>query len=234
MQAWTCTGSTDMPTGRQLAQVGLVAAGLLPLLGLIAAFALGRLGVEPVETITHETGDWALRLLLLTLLITPVRRLLGWNALAPFRRTLGLLCFLYASLHFAIYLSFELEWHLTDLPKEIGERPFITLGFLAFVILSALAVTSTRGWIRRLGRSWQQLHRLVYLALVLAVVHFLWLVKADLREPLIYAGIAATLLIWRLLLGRRNANYATLRRSAGGGREGTERSPQFNGSRRTT
>ncbi|MFP6639789.1 MAG: protein-methionine-sulfoxide reductase heme-binding subunit MsrQ [Myxococcota bacterium] len=210
-----------MATRRQLAQAGLVAAGLLPLLGLIVAFGLDRLGVEPVETITHETGDWALRLLLLTLLVTPLRRLLGWNALAPFRRTLGLLSFFYASLHFATYLTFELGWHFTDLPKEIAERPYITVGFAAFVILSALAMTSTRGWIRRLARNWQRLHRLVYLAVILAVVHFLWLVKADLREPLIYAGIAATLLAWRLppLLERTKVNYATLRGSAGRGRE---------------
>lgn len=200
-----------------------MAAGLLPLFGLIAAFFFNRLGVEPVETITHETGEWALRFLMLTLMVTPLRRLLGWNGLAPFRRTLGLLCFFYASLHFTTYLTFDLGWKFTDLTHEIAERPYITVGFAAFVILAVLAATSTRGWIRRLGRNWQHLHRLVYLAAILAVVHFLWLVKADLREPLIYAAIAATLLALRLPLHlkRRNANYATLRRSAGRGHEAT-------------
>ena len=195
-------------------QMITVLVAMIPLLGLVLGLLTDRLGAEPVETITHETGEWALRLLILTLLITPLRQFFGWNALAPYRRTLGLLCFFYAALHFATFLTFDLSWRIDDLLKEIRERPYITVGFFSFMILCALAITSTRGWIKRLGRSWLRLHRLVYLALVLAVVHFLWLVKVDRLEPLVYAAIASALLAWRLplLFGRRPLTYATLRR----------------------
>ena len=202
-------------TRRQWGQLGLAAVCALPLGSLIYAFAHDQLGSDPVETITHETGEWALRLLILTLCVTPLRQISGWNNLAPSRRTLGLMSFLYATLHFGTYLTFDLGWNFSDFTQEIQERPYITLGFAAFVILVPLAMTSTRKSIKRLGRGWQRLHRWVYLALALAIGHFIWLVKADLREPLIYAGIAALVLAWRipLLLGRRTPNYATLRRA---------------------
>ena len=202
-------------TRRRLGQLGLAAVCALPLASLIYAFARDQLGSDPVETITHETGEWALRLLILTLCVTPLRQISGWNNLAPSRRTLGLMSFLYATLHFATYLTFDLSWDFSDFAEDIQERPYITLGFAAFMILVPLAMTSTRKSIKRLGRGWQRLHRWIYLALALAIGHFIWLVKADLREPLIYAGIAALVLTWRipLLLGRRTPNYATLRRS---------------------
>ena len=207
-------------TRRQLGQLGLGALCLIPLVAMTGAFATNRLGSDPVETLTHETGEWALRLLILTLCVTPLRQFFGWSHLAPYRRTLGLMSFLYASLHFATYLTFDLDWSFHDLAEDIRERPYVTLGFSAFLILLPLAMTSTRRSIKRLGRNWQRLHRWVYLALILAVLHFIWLVKADLREPLIYAGVAALVLAWRIpiLLGRRPPNYATLRR---GGKNGT-------------
>jgi sulfoxide reductase heme-binding subunit YedZ len=183
---------------RRNAHLALVALALLPLAALAAGAARGALGANPIETITHETGDWALRLLLATLAITPLRRLSGWAFLAPWRRSLGLLAFGYATLHFATFLALDLGFDLSALGEEVAERPYVTLGFTAFGLLAPLALTSTRGWQRRLGRRWVMLHRLVYVAAGCAVLHFLWLVKADLAEPLAYAGVLALLLAARL------------------------------------
>lgn len=157
----------------------------------------GALGADPVAAIEHETGIWALRLLLLTLAITPLRRLTGQPLLLQFRRMLGLYTFLYACLHLAAYLVLDLGGYWTQLFEDIAKRPYITVGFLAWLLLVPLAVTSTRGWMRRLGRRWGQLHRAVYAIGVLAVLHFWWLVKSDIREPALYAGILALLLGWR-------------------------------------
>jgi len=174
-------------------QAVLVIAAAAPLAGLIVRAAGGELA-DPVEDITHLTGEWALRLLLACLAVTPLRRLFGWRGLAPFRRTLGLLAFGYALLHFAIYVALDLGFDFATLAEDVGERLYITAGFAAFLLLLPLAITSTRGWQRRLGRRWLKLHRVVYAAGALAVLHFIWLVKADLREPLIYAALLAALL----------------------------------------
>lgn len=182
------------PRARRIAHLALIALGLLPLAALAVGAARGALGANPVETLTHETGQWALRLLLATLAITPLRRFAGWAFVAPWRRSLGLLAFGYAALHFATFLVLDLGLDLSALGEEVAERPYVTLGFTAFALLTPLAVTSTRGWQRRLGRRWVALHRLVYLAVGCAVLHFLWLVKADLAEPLAYAAVLAALL----------------------------------------
>jgi sulfoxide reductase heme-binding subunit YedZ len=182
------------PRTRHIAHGAVVVAGLLPLAALAAGAARGALGANPVETITHETGQWALRILLAALAVTPLRRATGWAVVAPWRRTLGLLAFLYAVLHFATFLVLDLGLALGSLVEEVAERPYVTLGFSALLLLTPLAITSTRGWQRRLGRRWVTLHRLVYAAAVLAVLHFVWLVKADLAEPLAYAGVLALLL----------------------------------------
>jgi len=174
-------------------QAVLVIAAAAPLAGLIVQAAGGELA-DPVEDITHLTGEWALRLLLACLAVTPLRRLFGWRGLAPFRRTLGLLAFGYALLHFATYVALDLGFDFATLAEDMGERLYITAGFAAFLLLLPLAITSTRGWQRRLGRRWLKLHRVVYAAGALAVLHFIWLVKADLREPLIYAALLAALL----------------------------------------
>jgi sulfoxide reductase heme-binding subunit YedZ len=184
---------------RRGAHLALLALGLLPLAALGLGAVRGALGANPVETITHETGQWALRLLLTTLAVTPLRRVTGWAFLAPFRRSLGLLTFGYAALHFATFLALDLGLDLSVLGEEVAERPYVTLGFTAFALLVPLAVTSTRGWQRRLGRRWVALHRLVYPAAGCAVLHFLWLVKADLAEPLAYAAVLAALLAARWL-----------------------------------
>jgi sulfoxide reductase heme-binding subunit YedZ len=184
-----------------------LAAHVLALLpALLLAWQVGEvwrsgsdaLGPDPVAEIEHRTGLWALRLLLLTLAISPLRRISGQPVLLQFRRMLGLYAFFYACLHLASYLVLDLGGYWTQVFEEIARRPYITVGFAAWLLLIPLAVTSTRGWMRRLGRRWGQLHRLVYAIGVLAVLHFWWLVKSDLREPAIYAGILAVLLGWRL------------------------------------
>jgi sulfoxide reductase heme-binding subunit YedZ len=155
------------------------------------------LGAEPVAEIEHRLGLWALRLLMATLAITPLRQLTGQAVLVRFRRMLGLYAFFYACLHLSAYLVLDLRGYWTQIFEEIAKRPYITVGFTAWLLLVPLALTSTTGWIRRLGRNWARLHKLVYAAGVLAVVHFWWLVKSDIREPLLYAAILAVLLGWR-------------------------------------
>ena len=180
------------------------ALALLPLLLLVQGVLADTLGADPVAALTHATGEWALRLLLLGLALTPLRRLTGQAWPIRFRRLVGLYAFFYACLHLAVFLVLDLGGYWTQIFEDIVKRPYITVGFAAWLLLLPLAVTSTRGWMKRLGRRWAQLHRLVYLVGVLAVLHFLWLVKSDLREPLVYAGILAMLLglrlWWRLRL----------------------------------
>ena len=155
------------------------------------------LGADPVAEIEHRTGLWALRLLMVALAVTPLRQLTGQSALLRFRRMLGLYAFFYATLHLAVYLGLDLRGYWTQIFEDIVKRPYITVGFTAWLLLVPLAVTSTLGWMRRLGRRWGQLHKLVYAIGVLAVLHFWWLVKSDIREPLLYAAILAALLGWR-------------------------------------
>ena len=186
--------STHVRRGIHVAALALC---LAPLVWLVQAFLSDGLGANPVEKVTHVTGEWALRFLLLTLAVTPVRKLTGWREIAPYRRTFGLCAFSYASLHLLTYLGFDLGFAWNLLGEDILERPYITVGFAAFCMLVPLAATSTRAAVRRLGRRWVSLHRSIYAAAVCAVVHFLWLVKADEREPLLYGGILAILLASR-------------------------------------
>lgn len=158
----------------------------------------GGLGANPIEAATHASGTWALRFLLATLAVTPLRRLAGWHAAVSYRRMLGLAAFGYATLHFSIWAVLDLGLEVGAIVEDVRERPFVTAGFTAFVLLLPLAITSTRGWMRRLGRNWVWLHRTVYIAAGSAIVHFLWLVKADLREPLVYAAVLGVLLAARL------------------------------------
>ena len=171
---------------------------LLPAAGLAAGLFTGGLGANPVEALTHSTGEWALRFLLLTLAVTPLRRLTGYGSLIRLRRMLGLFAFFYAALHLSTYVALDQFFDAAAIVKDVVKRPYITAGFLGFVLMAPLAATSTAGMIRRLGgRRWQQLHRLVYPCAIAAVVHFLWLVKADLTEPLLYAGVLTALLGYR-------------------------------------
>lgn len=170
----------------------------------------GRLTANPIEFITLHTGFWALVLLLATLAVTPVRRITGWNRVIQIRRPLGLFAFFYALLHFLTYVALDLFFDFGAVAADILKRPYITVGFVAFVILIPLAATSTKGAIRRLGRNWLRLHRLLYLSAALAVLHFYWKksAKSDVSEPLIFAGILALLLLARIawfILRRRRA-----------------------------
>ena len=164
----------------------------------VAKTGSNALGADPVAEIEHRLGLWALRFLVLALAVTPLRQLTGWAVLVRFRRMLGLYAFAYATLHLAAYVGLDLRGYWTQLFEDIAKRPYITVGFLAWLLLVPLAVTSTTGWIRRLGRNWARLHTLVYAIGVLAVLHFWWLVKSDIREPALYAGLVALLLGWRI------------------------------------
>ena len=170
---------------------------LLPLVWLCWLAWQDQLGANPVETLSHRTGDWSLRFLLLTLAVTPLRRLSGWNWLLKFRRMLGLFAFFYVCLHLGVYLIFDQFFDPSAILEDIAKRPYITVGFAGFLLLIPLAATSTNGMIKRLGRNWQRLHRLVYLIGMLGVVHYWWLVKADISEPLLYAGLLTMLLGYR-------------------------------------
>ena len=190
------------PDARRLAQikVALFLLCLLPLAHLTWGIAAGQLGANPIEAVTRGLGDWALRLLLLTLAVTPLRRWLGWSWLLRLRRMLGLYAFFYALLHLLTYLWFDQFFDWEAILKDILKRPFITVGFVCFVLLIPLAVTSTDAMMRRLGRNWTRLHKTVYVIGVLAVLHFWWMVKADVRDPVFYAAVLAVLLGYRVLI----------------------------------
>jgi sulfoxide reductase heme-binding subunit YedZ len=169
--------------------------------GIVAWRALyGDLTANPIEFITHATGDWTLRFLLITLAITPLRMLLGLPELIRFRRMLGLFAFFYASLHFSTWLVLDKFFDMSEIWKDVLKRRFITVGFAAFLLLIPLALTSTAGWIRRLGgKRWRALHRLIYLSAALGVIHYYWLVKSAVIRPLTYAAILAALLLYRFI-----------------------------------
>lgn len=183
---------------RAVLKVAVFVAAAVPFALLLWGLVRDELGANPLETVTHSTGDWALRLLLITLAMTPLRRVTGWAWPLQLRRMLGLYAFFYASLHFLVWLVLDQELMWGNILEDIAKRPYVTVGFLAWLLLVPLALTSTRGAMRRLGRNWGRLHRLVYPVAVLGVLHFLWLVKADLSEPLLYALILAVLLLLRL------------------------------------
>ncbi len=194
------------PTDRLIRRVlkpALFTLALLPLALLLADGWLDRLGANPVEAITHRTGDWALRMLLLTLAVTPLRRWSGWTFLLRFRRQLGLFAFFYACLHLLTWVWLDQGFAWTAMGEDILERPYITLGMAALALMLPLALTSTNAMMRRLGAQWRRLHRAVYGIGVLAILHFLWLTKADYLEPALYGLLLAGLLLARLPWRRR-------------------------------
>ncbi len=173
---------------------------LLPFVWIVANAFAGDLGANPVETITHKTGDWTLRLLILTLALTPLKNLTGNSQFIRFRRMAGLFVYFYAFLHFSIWFLADHSLDFFSMYEDILKRPYITVGFIAFTLLTPLAITSNRWSIGKLGKRWKVLHKLVYPILLLAVIHYLWLVKADYLEPIIYAVVATIVLGLRLKL----------------------------------
>jgi len=163
-----------------------------------------NLSADPIKDATLFTGEWTLRFLLITLCVTPLKRLIGWPQLIKFRRMLGLFAFFYAFLHFLVWFWLDRELQLGDVIEDILKRPYITVGFSAFVLLIPLALTSNKFSIRRLKQRWRKLHKLVYIIAGLGVLHFLWLVKADVQEPIIYGGILIILLSMRAWWERRD------------------------------
>src|SRR6266542_483056 len=158
------------------------------------------LGANPIDTITRFTGSWALIFLLASLAVTPLRRITGWNELIKFRRMLGLYAFSYALLHFSTFVGLDHLFDLNRIAKDIVKRPYVTAGFTAFAMMIPLALTSSARMIRRLGKRWQQLHRIVYLAAIAGVIHFYWLVKSDITRPAQYGAVLAVLLGYRLVV----------------------------------
>jgi methionine sulfoxide reductase heme-binding subunit len=197
------------------------AKGLVFVLSLGPAFFLawrayrGELTANPVEFLQHQTGDWTLRFLVFTLCVTPFRRLLNLPELIRFRRMLGLFAFFYVCLHFLTYLGPDQSFNLAGMWKDVAKRPYITVGFTAFVLLIPLALTSTAGAIRRLGgKRWQAVHRAVYASAVLGVVHYYWLVKSDVRKPVFYGALVGILLAWRLAVALAKRKAPAVRAAA--------------------
>ena len=189
----------------RLVHAAIVVAALVPAAAIVWDALHDNLGANPIEQITHRTGDWTIRLLLASLAVTPLRRLTGWNGVIRYRRTVGLLAFTYVCLHFLTYVvldqGFPLQgFAIVDVAEDIAKRPYITVGFSAFLLLIPIAWTSTKGWIRRLGKRWTTLHQLVYVAAALGVLHYLWLIKGD-RPTAVYYGLVLVALlgvrVWR-------------------------------------
>jgi sulfoxide reductase heme-binding subunit YedZ len=206
---------TQTQVVRRVIKPAVFVSCLLPFLWLVYNALWGDLGVNPLETLTNQTGIWTLRLIVATLAISPIRWVTKWNPIITFRRMIGLFAFFYATTHFMIYFLFDRSLMLDGLWEDIVLRPYITVGFTAFVLMIPLAVTSTKGWIRRLGgQRWNTLHKAVYITAVAAVIHYWWKVKLDVTDPMIYAAIVAALLGARAVraFNRRAARQVAARR----------------------
>jgi len=196
------------PTQFRWVKAGFFALCLVPFARLVYGAFASSLGANPIETITRSTGWWTLFLLMATLGVTPLRRWFAANWLLKLRRMLGLFAFFYASVHFMTFVWFDHWFDVAEILKDVVKRPFVTVGFAAYLLLLPLAMTSTDRMVRRLGRNWQRLHRLVYLIAILGVVHFWWLVKRDITEPLMFALALVVLLGIRLAWRVREARIA--------------------------
>jgi sulfoxide reductase heme-binding subunit YedZ len=193
----------------RVVHAGVFLLSLVPLVRTATQALGGGLGANPIEEALHRMGWWALAFLMLTLAVTPLRRLSGWGQLIKLRRTLGLFAFFYATLHFGVYVGIDQFFAWEFIVEDIMDRPYITVGFTALLILTPLAVTSTKKMVKRLGgKRWSRLHKLVYLAAALGVVHFLWQVKADIREPAIFGAVLVTLLGYRVVYSRMRRHKA--------------------------
>ncbi|MGH9524086.1 MAG: sulfite oxidase heme-binding subunit YedZ [Terriglobales bacterium] len=187
----------------KLLKLAIFFAALLPVAHLVWKAFHDELGANPIEVITHSTGDWTLTFLLLTLSITPLRRITGWQGWIRFRRMLGLYAFFYGCLHLTTWVWLDKFFNLHDMADDLMKRRFIFMGMTGLLLMLPLAVTSTKGWIRRLGKRWQKLHRLIYFSAIAGVIHYAWLVKADETKPIRYAIILSVLLGIRVVLWLR-------------------------------
>jgi len=189
-----------MQISPRIAKPVLVVLALSPVAYLAWGFFHDALGANPIEMLTRETGVWTLRFIVATLVITPLRRLTRWNALVKYRRMLGLFAFFYGSVHLTTYVWLDQFFDVPGIVKDVLKRPFITMGMIAFLGMLPLALTSTTGWIRRLGgKRWQAIHRLIYLTAICGVIHYYWLVKADVARPIRYAAIVGVLFAARVI-----------------------------------
>ena len=209
------------PTLKQfkVIKILLFVMALLPFVRLVSFAIAEKLGANPIEFITRNTGDWTLYFLCLTLAVTPLRRLTHWNWLVKLRRMLGLFAFFYAALHFVTFLWFDHFFDIDEMLKDVIKRPFITVGFIAFLLLMPLAVTSTNGMVKRLGgKRWQWLHRLIYVIAPLGIVHFWWMKagKQDFSQPILFGAIVALLLLMRVFWNLAQAHAHAQQRQAGG------------------
>lgn len=190
-------------------------ACLGPMSWLLFAAFTDRLSANPLDDITNLTGTWTLRFVMITLAVTPVRRITGWVSLIRFRRMLGLFAFFHGILHFTTYVWLDQFFMWDEIVKDVAMRPYITVGFTGFVLMSPLALTSTKKWIRRLGgKRWQMLHRLIYVTGVAGVIHYLWLVKSDIQRPVSYGALLAILLglrVWYAIKSRRSQSASAVR-----------------------
>ncbi len=189
------------PSAQQVLLIKFVVfvLALIPLTWLVWDAFRGNLSPNPVEAITHRTGDWILNFLLITLSVTPLRRLTGWHWLIRLRRMLGLFAFFYACLHFTTYIWLDQFFVMSEVVKDIAKRPYITVGFTGFVLLFPLALTSTNKMVKRLGgQRWRRIHRMIYVIAIAGVLHYLWLVKSDVSTPLMYATVLLALLLMRV------------------------------------
>lgn len=199
MPAWICERIIDTRYARLMYFV----LCLIPAAALVWSIAAGDPGANPLEAIRDSTGIWTLRFLLLTLAVTPLRRLTKWHSIIKTRRMLGLFAFFYAMLHFVSYIWLDQFFDIGEMVKDLTKRPFIMAGYASFVVLIPLAMTSTRKWILRLGgERWQLLHRLIYIGAVAGVLHYFWRVKLDVQLPIFYGVVLAILLMLRVLLKR--------------------------------
>ncbi|MFW6330414.1 MAG: sulfite oxidase heme-binding subunit YedZ [Gemmatimonadota bacterium] len=209
-------------------KTGVWLLGLFPLAQVVWWLREGvyGLGANPIERVLHHSGWWALALLVVTLAVTPLRRITGRNELIRLRRPLGLFAFFWATIHLALYVGLDQLFAWGFIVEDVVERPFITVGVAAWLVLAALAVTSTRGWIRRLGTRWTLLHRGVYLAAALGVVHYYWRVRADAREPLVFAAVLVALMALRMRWTERRGRRGDAAREASNARDGAEESEE--------
>ncbi len=217
-KAWTCpviskpapvsTQSWPAFSAGQLVKPAIFLSALVPFGYVVWRVVSNDLGADPAQELAIETGEWSIRFLLLALAMTPLRQLTGQTGFVRHRRMIGLFALFYAAVHFAVWMTFLLAFRWGAIGAEIIERPYITIGFAAFLILVALGLTSPKFMVRKLGRNWKRLHRLVYAAGVLGVIHLLWIQRSDLIEPVVYGGILALLLGFRLFQWQRKKRQA--------------------------